>query len=192
MLWVQEQQARRLLPLRKVPGPRIPSDMMTKIVGQAHIDMYLDILNLRFDIGRADIAQNLHLMGEKIEQTKSTSALLSEDLMPLRRCGETAKGAKPISSDTGILIRTLRIIFANCPESLGELNRLHFESCKMPRSEKNKAEDRHVDSWSREGKDGRWTRIHRSGRRALFTPIKVAGGPNAKTPLKNIRITRGK
>ena len=62
----------------------------------------------------------------------------------------------------------------------------------MPRIEKEKAEDRHVDSWSREGKDGRWTRIHRSGSRALFTPFKDAGGPNAKTPLKKIRITRGK
>ena len=62
----------------------------------------------------------------------------------------------------------------------------------MFRTEKEKAEDRHVDSWFREGKDGRWTRIHRSGRRALFTPVKVAGGPNAKMPLKKIRITRGK
>ena len=26
----------------------------------------------------------------------------------------------------------------------------------------------------------------------MFTPFKVAGGPNAKTPLKRIRITRGK
>ena len=34
--------------------------------------------------------------------------------------------------------------------------------------------------------------MHRSGRRSLLTPLKVAGGPNAKTPLKNVRITRGK
>ena len=62
VLWIQGQQARRLLPLRKVPGPRIPSDMMTKNVDQAQIDMYFDILSLRFDVGRADIAQNLRLM----------------------------------------------------------------------------------------------------------------------------------
>ena len=52
VLWIQEQQARRLLPLRKVPGPRNPSDMMTKNVDQSHIDMYLDTLNLSFDISR--------------------------------------------------------------------------------------------------------------------------------------------
>ena len=53
VLWIQEQQARRLLPLRKVPGPRNPLDMMIKNVDQ--------ILSL--DIGRADIAQHLHSMG---------------------------------------------------------------------------------------------------------------------------------
>jgi hypothetical protein len=142
VLWIQEQQARRSLPLRKVPGPRNPSDMMTKNVDQAHIDMYLDLLNLRFDIGRADIAQNLHSMGENIERHNSTSALLSEDLMPLRRCGITVERAKPITSDTCIPTRTLRTVVTNCPEPLiGELNRLHFDSCRMPRIEKEKAED---------------------------------------------------
>ena len=71
VLWIQEQQAQRLLPLRKVPRPRHPSDMMTKNVDQAHIDMYLDILKLRFYIGRASIAQNLHLgMGENTARPK--------------------------------------------------------------------------------------------------------------------------
>jgi hypothetical protein len=149
---------------------------------------------MRFDVGRADIAQNLHSMGENIERRTSTSALLSEDLTPLRRCGKTVKGAKPITceSDTGISSRSLHPIFAKSPSPVADLNRLHFESCSMPRTLKQKAEDRHVDSWSREGKDGRWTRIHRSGRRSLFTPFKVAGGPGVKTSLKKIRITRGK
>jgi hypothetical protein len=75
---------------------------------------------------------------------------------------------------------------------VNELNRLHFENCRMPRTLKEKAEERHVDSWAKDGQDGRWTRVHRSGRRALFTPFKVAGGPGAKTALKRIRITRGK
>ena len=64
VLWIQEQQDRRLLPLRKVPGPRKPSDMMAKNVDQAHIDLYLDLLNLRFGTDRADIAENFHSMGE--------------------------------------------------------------------------------------------------------------------------------
>jgi hypothetical protein len=62
----------------------------------------------------------------------------------------------------------------------------------MPRTINDKAADRHIESWSQEGKNGRWTRIHRSARRALFTPFRVAGGPNSKTPLKKLRVTRGK
>ena len=54
------------------------------------------------------------------------------------------------------------------------------------------AAERHVDSWGKEGAGGRWTRIHRSARRSLFTPYKVVGGPGSKAPLKKIRITRGK
>ena len=71
VLWIQEQQAHRLLPLRKVPGPRNPSDMMTNNVDQAHIGLYLDLLNLRFGTGRADIAQNLHSMGETLTKVEA-------------------------------------------------------------------------------------------------------------------------
>ena len=92
----------------------------------------------------------------------------------------------------------------------GDLGRLHIDNYhgagraeaggrpEGPKKEeekirgKLKAEERHVDSWARDGQDGRWTRVHRSARRALFTPFKVAGGPSAKTPLKRLRITRGK
>lgn len=57
-----------ILPLRKVPGTQSPSDMATKRVDQAHIETYLDILNLKYAKGRADIAQKLHLMGENDER----------------------------------------------------------------------------------------------------------------------------
>ena len=87
VLWIQEQQARRRHTLQTFPGTQNPPDMMTKNIAQAHLDQYLDILNLRYVDGRAAIAQNLHLVGETSDTQESTSALLSEDLMPLRRCG---------------------------------------------------------------------------------------------------------
>ena len=90
---------------------------MTKNVDKAHIDLYLDLLNLRFGTCRADIAQNLRSMGEKIDKPT----------------------AKPISSDTDIQSRNLHTVFANHPSvPVGELNRLHFENCWMPRTEKEK------------------------------------------------------
>ena len=64
VLWIQEQHAIRLFPLRKVPGTLNPSDMMTKHVAQSHIELYLSILNLKYVAGRAIIAQQLHSMGE--------------------------------------------------------------------------------------------------------------------------------
>ena len=88
VLWIQEQQARRLLPLRKVPGRRNPSDMPTKNVDQAHVDLYLDLLNLRFGTGRADIAQNLHSVGENIDKG-----------------GSKVDSANPISSERDIQSR---------------------------------------------------------------------------------------
>ena len=60
VLWIQEQQARRLLPLRKVPGPRNPSDMGTKHIAVALMDQYLQQLDLEAIEGRATIAQHLH------------------------------------------------------------------------------------------------------------------------------------
>ena len=68
VLCIQEQQARRLLALRKGPGPRSPSDMMTRNVDQAPIDLYLGLLNLRFGTGRADIVQCFHSMGDRMDK----------------------------------------------------------------------------------------------------------------------------
>ena len=143
-----------MLPLRKVLGTKNPSDMMTKNVPCTTMEVYLNMLNLKFIDGRADIAQQLHSVGEM-------------------RCQRN------------------------------DLDRLHFNNCTMPRDEPTieddtvkadqRAKDRHVDSWSKQGQGGRWTRVHRSARRSLFTPFKVAGGPSSKNGvLKRIRITRGK
>ena len=59
VLWIQEQQARRLLPLRKVPGQDHPSDMATKNVPTAVIDQYVARWNLAVADGRALIAPKL-------------------------------------------------------------------------------------------------------------------------------------
>jgi hypothetical protein len=184
--------------------------MMTKHVDQSHIDQYLDLLNLKYAAGRAEIAQNLHVLNEKCV------SVCVPVCVPVHAHGRSvALGCK---SDVGVDPSSSGSKRQHFHEELdreerdrhgGDLDRLHFENYKVGTSSrglaregkdedkdlgkrKDKAEERHVDSWSREGAGGRWTRIHRSARRALFTPFKVAGGPAAKTPLKRIRITRGK
>ena len=56
VLWIQEQQARRLLPTRNVPGLRNLSHMGTKHIAVALMDQYLQQLNLKVVEGRAAIA----------------------------------------------------------------------------------------------------------------------------------------
>ena len=63
---------------------------------------------------------------------------------------------------------------------------------QRPHEKRTSAESRCVDSWILAGDDGVWRRAHRTPRRALFTPFKVAAGPDKSTILKKIRVTRGK
>ena len=60
VLWIQEQQARRMLPISKIPGASNPSDLCTKNVPVALLEQYLGQMNVYFAEGRADIAQQLH------------------------------------------------------------------------------------------------------------------------------------
>jgi hypothetical protein len=146
VLWLQEQQARRLLPLRKVPGPHNPSDMGTKNIAVALMDEYLNRLNLKVVEGRAAIAQQLHTISVRPIVTKHE-----------------------IQSGTD----------------------LHHPKQNPSSLRQSAAETRGVDSWSSTGDGGRWRREHRSRRRALFTPYKVAGGPDRETRMKRCRVTEG-
>lgn len=47
------------------------------------------------------------------------------------------------------------------------------------------------DSWDEVGKKGVWRRAHRSWRRSLFTPMKVAKGPRHGGDLGTRRLTQG-
>ena len=64
VLWLQEQLARRILPIAKIPGPQNPSDLCTKNVGVALVEQYLKQLSLEFEDGRAAVAQQLHAVME--------------------------------------------------------------------------------------------------------------------------------
>ena len=65
VLWIQVQQARRLLPLRKLPGPQNPSDLCTKNMPAALMEQYLTQLHVYHAEGRAAVAQQLHAIGPR-------------------------------------------------------------------------------------------------------------------------------
>ena len=60
VLWLQEQQAHRMLPITKIPGAANSSDLCTKNVPATHLEQYLGQLNIYFADGRAAVAQQLH------------------------------------------------------------------------------------------------------------------------------------
>ena len=47
------------------------------------------------------------------------------------------------------------------------------------------------DNWSSRGQGGVWHRVHVRPRRSLFTPFKVAKGPDPKLELSTVRFTKG-
>ena len=65
ILWLQEQMARRILPIGKIPGPQNPSDLCTERVGVGLIEQYMKQLSLYYEEGRAAVAQQLTRWGSK-------------------------------------------------------------------------------------------------------------------------------
>ena len=176
-------------------APRIPP---TKNVPASVMEVDLDKLNLKFREGRAAIAQQLQSMREVA--TCGTSPLStgpSSCTGPSSVVGENSR----VNNNNGYLAR---LHFNNCKMARGEdrsnvVEEAAAEAAKSSKEEaavkaakSSKAEERHVDSWTKQGQGGRWTRAHRSARRALFTPYKVAGGPAKKDGLKKLRVTRGR
>ena len=66
-LWIQEQEARRMLPITKVPGGDNPADLMTKNVGIELAIKHMKAMGIRFAEGRSEAAAKLHAVTEKDE-----------------------------------------------------------------------------------------------------------------------------
>ena len=106
------------MPLRKVLGTKNPSDMMTKNVPCPTMELYLDMLNLKFIGGRAKIAQQLHSVGEIPEIAPLEPAhpgdgvLLPEAEGGQHLGGSVVKEAPPLSKQHNFILPWL------CPRAL--------------------------------------------------------------------------
>jgi hypothetical protein len=173
VLWIQEQQARKLLPLRKIPGPQNPSDLCTKNVPASLVEQYMQQISVRIAEGRAAVAQQLHVLNDSL--LVNASGEVGVLLTPVI-------GGQPVSSvnaslSDGVLLD--RVTGGRLVEDRAKKNR------------KRSADERCVDSWIESGENGKWIRRHRTPRRSLFTPHKVAGGPQPGAQLKTSRVTKG-
>ena len=189
VLWVQEQMARRLLPIAKIPGPRNPSDLCTKNVPVALLEQYLGQINVHFAEGRAAVAQQLHSMAK--------AHLGGGALLP-GKVGGLEEGRVNAAPEVGDLLTG--VIGGSGPgcEHCHTPPRARARQPSQPvgggeraRTRTRTAEERGVDSWIDQGIQGKWLRAHRTPRRSLFTPHRVSGGPAAGRRLKGSRITKG-
>ena len=161
ILWLQEQSARRVLPLNKVLGTENVADLMTKNLPAASINKYIEQMCLEFVSGRSTIAQNLHSLEEVKNGSRSITAV------------ETTTYNKSVETTT-----------YNKPEAHVNIQKSVEDVVERKGCDSN-------DVWSCSGSNGVWRREHRKPRRSLFTPLRVARGPGADTHFVRIRETNG-
>ena len=136
VLWLQEQCARKILPVHKVPGEENPADLMTKHLGAAKVQGNIARMGMRFQSGRAGKAAQLHQLS-KTQENDISGVQLWEAMQD-----------KFIDQKGG-------------------------------------------DHWKSRGEGGVWQRVHSKPRKALFTPFKVAKGPEKSESLNIKRFTKG-
>ena len=73
VLWLQEQCARKILPVTKVAGESNPADLMTKHLGGAAIQKNVLAMGMRFGEGRANKAAQLHQLATTTTTTTTTA-----------------------------------------------------------------------------------------------------------------------
>jgi hypothetical protein len=180
VLWLQEQQARRLLPIEKIPGPQNPSDLCTKNVPVGLLEQYMRQLNVYFAEGRAAVAQQLHAVRRHdapVFAAPAADALLA--------------GVEGWREEPQVIAApAVGVLLAGVIGGLG-LERNGGKNEKKQRQKTRRAAERGVDSWMTGGVRGEWKRAHRTPRRALFTPHRVAGGPGRDAIMLTKGITKG-
>ena len=65
-LWLQEQCAKKMVPLSKIPGEVNTADLMTKHLGNAVIIKHVEKLNLEYSSGRSEKAAQLHAVSQTV------------------------------------------------------------------------------------------------------------------------------
>ena len=79
VLWFQEQCARQILPIKKVPGEDNVADLMTKHLGAAKISKLTSSMAMEFSKGRAAKAAQLHLV-QTTPEGGGSNFTLNEDI----------------------------------------------------------------------------------------------------------------
>ena len=135
-LWLQEQELRKILEIKKVPGSDNVADIFTKNLGQAIMEKHLTSMNLHYRQGRASAAVHLHAVSR--------------------------------------LKRELRQVKA-------EISAIADKKTHV----------KQTDQWEHDQCSRTWTRVHRSSRSQMFTPLNHDNGPTRSSEVGGVRTTIG-
>ena len=130
LLWLQEQEARDLVPLEKIDGTKNCADLMTKHVRAELIARHTDYMNLEFRGGRSDIAAQLQSTNKSLRKREAQDKLIAacEKYDPSSR-----KDAWSSRGDGGDWVRIhatpRRSLFTpgRVPRGPSDIDRLHAE-----------------------------------------------------------------
>ena len=88
-LWLQEQCAKKIIPLNKIPGEIHTADVMTKNLAITMIIRHMTKLNFVHVGGRSDAAAKLHSMEESMIPSRTSGRIFSNfDFAPRKSSGD--------------------------------------------------------------------------------------------------------
>ena len=91
VLWLQEQYARRLVPLQKCLGTDNVADMLTKHISANTIQHYSSSLAVEYPDGRSSIAQKLHSVDVASNHRTNANADI-DSIAAKQECLDNASG----------------------------------------------------------------------------------------------------
>jgi hypothetical protein len=164
-LWIQDVVKSGQLGLEKVPGTDNPADVFTKHVDAHTMRKHTWRLGYEVSTTRASTAPTLHMLLGMISGHGNDEGYIQE--------GDDKKFYEENIDGKEYIVKEYDVKNVKCRD----------------RVEDSRRGPRQLDDWSRKGV---WmVRTHERPRLELFTPLRVAGSPPAKS-LTPTRVTRGK
>ena len=168
-LWIQSEVQSKAVRVVKVGTADNPADVLTKNLNAETMSKHMRAMQCRADAGRASKAPQLNEMAEVDDYWEMVPGKWSDD----SNDWEDHLAVKHFKS---VHARDASALF---PRNCDEVVRTEAVGAQL--------EGQRISSPEAVG----WTRRHAKPRAALFTPMKVAGGPRNGLSVGEVRMTMG-
>jgi hypothetical protein len=181
VLWLQKQEIRGKVPLKKIDGTRNPADLMTKHLEAKKVEGHLERMGLEFRDGRAQAAANLYAVESRNHPSTEEPIRLDgngQDKKTRARWEDMRDDEEGGYEEGGDDEEDARSKEGN--RNNGTRGGAFREGAAAP------------DRWTCRGQGLTWIREHRTPRKSMSFPDDVTRGPSQVGELWNIRKTKGR